>query len=105
MAQRTRQLQESPVTQGVDEKLAYWFNTATWSDTPITPTAAIYDISTGVRTDVTATCMTGSATLAGTIYTGPYVYALTAGNVYQVEYKFYDGANIFEAYAIINAEN
>lgn len=102
---RTRQLQESPITQGVDEKLAYYFDTTAWSTTPTTPTAAIYDITTGTRTDVTATCMTGSATLAGTTYTGPYVYNLTAGNVYQAEYKFYDGSNIFEAYAIINAEN
>ena len=100
-----RELAESPRPQGADEKIPYWFDTSTWSDTPITPTAAIYDITTGTRTDVTSTCMTGSATLAGTIFTGPYVYGLTAGNVYRAEYKFYDGAAIFECYLIINAEN
>ena len=102
---RTRELTESPFAQGADEKIAYWVDVSTWSDTPITPTAALYDITTGARVDVTSTSMTGSATLAGTIFTAPYVYALTSGNVYRGEGKFYDGANVFEFFFIINAED
>ena len=100
-----REITESPRAQGVDEKIPYWFDTSAWSETPITPTAALYDITDGGRTDVTSTSMTGTPTIAGTIFTGPYVYSLTAGHVYRAEYKWYDGAAIFEAYLVINAED
>lgn len=100
----TRQFVGSPFYQGQDEKIPYWFDVSTWSETPITPSVVLYDITDEAYTDVSATNLTGSATIAGTEITTPYVYNLTAGKVYRLEAKWYDGAGILEGYAIINAE-
>ena len=101
---RSRQFAESPYLMGADEKIPFNFDVSTWSTTPITPSVALYDITDGAYTDVTSTNLTGSATIADTTITTPYVYNLTAGKKYRLEAKWYDGASILEGYCVIDCE-
>lgn len=99
-----RQFQESPWYQGQDEILARSVDVSTWSTTPITPSVALYDITDNAYTDVTATNLTGSATVADTTITTPYITGLTAGKRYRLEVQWVDGGNTLEAYGEIIAE-
>lgn len=100
----TREVIESPLLQGTDEQIAYQLTTTPWGGTPTSVAVTCYDITTGTRTDVSSTNLTGSATVAGDVITCPILKSLTAGSTYRLEIKFTSGGNIWEAYAAVRAE-
>jgi hypothetical protein len=100
MAQK-REVQESPLTQGVDEQIAYSFDFAAVG-TPVSPTVAIMVV--GTTTDLASTLISGAASVVGnTVLTGK-VQSLTAGVVYRLECKATVSGNLLERYLIILAE-
>ena len=102
----SREAIESPYLQGEDEILAYLVTTTPWAASPTSPTVKIfsYDLTTDAYTDVTATKMSGSASVSGDVITTPAVTSLTAGTRYRVEVKFVVSGNTFETYFWILGE-
>lgn len=100
----SREVKESKLLQGADEKIAYQLTTTPWGSTPTSVAVKCYDITTGARTDVTSANLSGSASVNGDIITCPVLQSLTAGNWYRLEIQFVSGGNTWEAYAVIQAE-
>jgi len=100
----SREVKESKLLQGADEKIAYQLTTTPWGSTPTSVSVKCYDVTTGARTDVSSTNLSGSATVAGDVITCPTLQSLTAGSWYRLEIQFVSGGNTWEAYAIIHAE-
>lgn len=100
----SREVKESPLLQGADEQIAYQLTTTPWGSTPSGVAVTCFDITTGARTDVSSTNLSGSATVLGDVITCPILKSLTAGNTYRVEVKFTSGGNVWEAYFIVQAE-
>lgn len=85
--------------QGVDEHIAYALTTTPWGSSPANVLCKLYDISTpGVRVDVSATNLTGAATVVGDVITTPLVYGLEADKLYRLEIQFVIDGNTLEAY-------
>ena len=100
-----REIVESPVEQGIDEEIIYTLTTTPYGSSPTSQSVAVYDITSGVYTDVTATVMpTNTPTVSNDIITLSPLKDLTAGSQYRVEVKFTSSGNIFEPYSIINAK-
>lgn len=102
MTKSIREIKESPLTQGVDERIAYTLTTTPWGSSPGTLVCVLKTVPGLV--DVTASKMIGGATASGDIITSPIVYGLVSGQQYRLEFKFTCSGNVFEAYAIINGE-
>lgn len=100
----SREAKESKLVQGADEQIAYLLTTTPWGTSPTSIEVKCFDVTRGIRTDVSSTCLSGSASAAGDIITTPLVKSLTPDSVYRVEVKFTCSGNIFEAYFIIEAE-
>lgn len=92
----SRRIKESPIYQGVDERLIYTLTTTPWGGGSTTPAYVIKD-STG--TVVTATYVTGSPSGSGDIITAGVTHSLTAGAQYRMEWKWVNGSNTYEAWA------
>lgn len=92
----TRRIKESPIYQGVDERLTYNLTTTPWVAAPTLPVLIIKDSS---GTDVTATYATGSSTVTGDVITTARIISLVAGVQYRLEVKFTVGNNVYEAWA------
>lgn len=102
MPQRPREVIEGPQVQGEDETIRYHLDISQWASWPTDLSAKIY---TAAGTDVTATHMTGTCYLIdATTIALPYVHSLTAGEQYRVEVRFSEGAQVYEAFFIIQAE-
>lgn len=91
------------LAQGADESIAYTLTTTPWGSSPGSVSVKAYNVTAG-GTDVTATVLSGSASVASNVITLPTLASLTAGNLYRLEIKFTCSGNIFEAYAYITAE-
>lgn len=100
----SREVKESPVEQGADEQIAYRLTTTPWGSSPSSVAVAAYDITENARTDVSATVLTGSASVTGDVITLPVLKSLTAEKVYRVEIKFACSGNVFEAILIVNGK-
>ena len=98
----TREVKESPLYQGSDERIAYTLTTTPWGGTPASPTVVIKTWPDG--TDVSATKLTGNASANGDVITTPLVISLTSGQKYHLEIKWTNSGNTFEAYAEIIGE-
>jgi len=92
----SRRIKESPLYQGVDERLIYTLTTTPWVAGPTSPVLTIKD-STGA--DVTATYSTGSTTASGDIITTARIISLVAGAQYRFEIKWTVGSNVYETWA------
>lgn len=100
-----REIIESPFSQGVDEKIVYTLTTTPWGSSPGSVIVVVKDVTDGDVTDVTTTVMpTNSPTVNGDVITLSPLKSLTVNRTYRVEVKFTCAGNIFETYAIINAE-
>ena len=101
-----REVKEGKQYQGVDEYIAYNITTTPWGSTPTSVAVKAFLMGNpGTKgTDVTATVLTGSASVTGDIITLPALSALTLGRVYRVEVKFTCSGNIFEAFFWVEAE-
>ena len=96
----TREVTESPKYQGEDEQLRYTFNWAAVG-TPTSPSVVIKDNN---LVDVSATCLSGSASVVGDTVVTPIVLSLTAGVRYRLECKVTISSNIYESWCDIIAE-
>lgn len=91
-------------TQGNDESIIYSVTTTSWGSNPTNVVVKAYDVTGGIRTDVTNTVLSGSASTVGDVITLPAVTGLTAGKGYRIEVQFDSGGNTFEPYIEIEAE-
>lgn len=94
-----REIIESPWEQGSEEVRAYTLTTTPWGGSPSTPVVKLYTLAD--LTDVSATNLSGSASIAGDVITTPAVVSLTAGVRYRLEIKFVTGGRTEEAWGII----
>ena len=102
----SREVKEGKLSQGTDEIIAYQITTTPWASTPVVSAVKAYDVSVdGVRTDVTATVLSGVSSVTGDVITLPLLSVLTNGHIYRVEVKFTSGGNTFEPYFMVEAEN
>ena len=92
------------IFQGTDEEIAYSMTTTNWGSDPTDVVVKAYDISSASRVDVTATVLSGSASVTGDVITLPKLKALTAGTPYRIEVKFTSGGNIYEPYVVVIGE-
>lgn len=100
----SREVKEGRLAQGVDERIAYTITTTPWGSSPSSPVVKLFDVVGTTRTDVSSTCLTGAASVAGDVVTTPTVHGLTDGHLYRLEVQFTISGNVFEAYAEIQAE-
>ena len=98
-----RQVKESPLVQGLDEQIAYQITTTPWGSSPGSVAVTAFDVTTD-RTDVTATILSGAASVLGDVITTPVVKSLTIKHQYRIEVKFTCAGNIFETWFILEAE-
>ena len=98
-----RQVQERNILQGIDEQIVYTITTTPWGSTPIGVSVKAYDVDNAFA-DVTATVLSGSASVAGDVITLPIMKSLTEGRRYRVEVRFTAGGNLFEAWFEVEAE-
>lgn len=103
MDRDNREVEESPVKQGVDEKIAYIFG---WDvlGTPTQPEVKLYDITDGEYTDVSSTCLLGSPSIVGNLVSTPKVKSLTNKKHYSLECKADINGNTLESYCHIICE-
>lgn len=101
MKETDRRVVESPLFQGVDERIAYELTTTPWGSDPSSPAAVLKDAD---GTDVTSTYMTGSASASGDVITTPVVHSLVDGERYRLEIKFTISGNVLETWAWIFAQ-
>lgn len=99
-----RRVIESPLYQGIDEEIAYLLTTTPWGATPTSVTVKLYAWAGGTYTDVSTTCLSGSASVNGNVITTPVVKALVAGTNYRLEIKFTCTGNVFETFCEIRGQ-
>lgn len=101
-----REFIDTKLPQGQDEIVAYYFDTTPWgAAAPTGVTAKIFDLTPpGLYDDTSDVNLSGSASVAGNVITTPLVRALVAGHQYRLEVAFTVSGNLFEPFAVINAE-
>ena len=100
MAEDVRELSESPIEQGVDERISYRLDTTTWGGGP-TPTSVAVSIYDSNRTDLSSTKLSGAASIADEYVSTPLVVDLEDGKLYRLEIKFVVSGQTFEPYCYI----
>jgi len=101
MGQSKREVQESPVYQGVAEEIAYTLDTSEWGCEPtgLGVTISKYGV------DCSSDCLsTDSPSASGNIITTPLVKNLEANKQYRLDIQFESSGNTFVAYCIIVGE-
>ena len=91
------------VPQGEDEEVAYSVTTTSWGSSPTDVMVVAKDMNNS-NTDVSATVLSGDASVLGDVITLPTIKSLTAGNRYRIEVLFTAEGNVLEGYFLINAE-
>ena len=101
-----REVKESPLKQGSDERIAYIFDYTDMgtpsTDVSSTDSFQLYDMTNGA--DVTATKLTGSGSVVDYNVTSPLVISLVAGDDYKLTSKVVISSNTVSAYALIKGE-
>jgi hypothetical protein len=100
----SRQVVETDLHQGVNESIAYTITTTPWGSSPSAVVVTAYDITTGDFVDVSATVLSGVASVIGDVITLPKLQSLTARRRYRVDVKFTCSGNTFEPYFIVQGE-
>lgn len=100
-----REVKESPLEQGVNESIFYDLTTTPWGGSPTSPVAKLYvKNDDGTLSDVTATNMPGSPTVAGNVITSPTVVNLAADKEYRLDFRFVISGKTEESYLILKAK-
>ena len=99
----TREVREGRMPQGVDEQIAYRITTTPWGTSPSSPAVVAKDRS-AADSDVSATVLSGSPSVAGDVVTTPLVRSLTEGHLYRIEVRFTCSGNVFEAWFEVMGE-
>jgi hypothetical protein len=95
-----RQIIESPLYQGEDERIPYTLTTTPWGSSPTSP-AVVVKLESDLS-DVTATVIpSGSASVAGDVITLPIIRNLTTGVRYRLEIQFTIGTRIQECWGVL----
>lgn len=98
-----REFIESPMVMGENEIVAFTVTVpTTWGSSPANPAAKIFD---DVPTDVTATKMSGDASVVGSVITLPLITSLVSGTRYRVEVQWTDSGNTLEAFGWVDCED
>ena len=97
-----REVKESPLVQGVNERVIYSLDVTPWGNNPTSVVVTVLD-NTDNDADETASRTTGSPSVVGNIITLPTIYQLEDDHQYSVFIRFTIGSNIFEVYARIQA--
>ena len=97
-----RRVVESPVTQGIDESRPYEIVFTKWG-TPSSPSCKLYSVTAGF-VDVSATCLSGVASVVGSVVTTQVVANLTAGVLYRMVIAVTIGGSAVSAYLEILGE-
>lgn len=101
MNRSSRRIRESPIYQGVDERIAYTLTTTPFASSPSSPVMTIKDID---GEDVTSDYISGSASVSGDVITTPIIISLTAGVQYRMEIQFVSSGNTWEAWCDLRGE-
>ncbi len=101
MGDTKREVNESPLTQGEDESIAYTIDFTRWG-TPSAPVVTLYDETSAE--DVTGSKLTGSASVTDNVVTTPEVYGLTRGRTYRLSCAVTIDGNTMSAFCRIKAE-
>lgn len=100
-----REVVESPLEQGEDERIAYPLTTTPWSSSPTSPACVLKLVDpSGDMTDVSSTNLSGAPSVVGDVITSPLVISLIANNKYRLEFKWTTAGNTWESYLIIFAK-
>lgn len=94
-----REIKESPWEQGVEEVRPYVLTTTPWGGSPSNAVVKLYEGA--ALTDVSATKLTGAASIVGDDITTPAVTGLEDGKRYRLEIKYTIGGRTEEAYGWI----
>jgi hypothetical protein len=101
MNTKSREIKESPLVQGVDERIAYTLTTTPWGGSPSSPAVVVKNEA---GTDITATVTTGTAGVAGDVVTTPIIHSLVNNVNYRLEISFIISGNTFEAFAQLSGQ-
>ncbi len=103
MTASIREIKESPLEVGIDERPVFSLTTTPWGSSPTSPSVKAYQVDEGAYTDVTTTVFpTGSASASGDVITLPAMVPQAAGDTYRMEIKFTVTGSVLEAYAVVN---
>ncbi len=92
----------SPERQRPDERIPYELTIDSSYTSPSDPVCKLFDVSGTTETDVSATKLSGSASITGQVLTSPLVIALEAGKSYRLEFQFVSGGGTYEPYLMID---
>lgn len=100
MKPEDRRINESPLFQGQDEKVAYKLSTTPWGGSPSAVAVVLKLIKTGE--DVSASLMeAGAPTVLGDDITTRRLVSLVPNVGYRLEFKWTSAGNIFETFVEI----
>ena|SRR3990167_117379 len=100
MAKR-REFQQSPILQGVNERVAYTLTTTPWGSSPTSVVVKIYNPK---NEDKSSTNLTGTVSVVGDVITAPLVISLLCDVQYMLTILFVCSGNTFEAFGYIIGE-
>ena len=102
MSDNIREMKESPVAQGEDEKIVYYFTSTPYGSSPSNISMVVKDDD---GTDVTSSVTSGIMGTSDDVITLKQIEDLTAGIRYRVEVKFSAGGGApFEPFFFIDCE-
>ena len=97
-------VEAQPIAQGADESVVYGVTTTAWGTPTIPVVAKIYRITGGTHVDVTATCMTGDASVLANVISVPLIHSLGKDQQYRVDVTFFCEPSTFEFYFLLSGE-
>lgn len=99
-----REIIESPIEIGSGETYTRPLDTTKWGGTPSSPSVTLYrQDGPDTLTDVSATNLTGSASVQDDYVYLPTITGLTAGKTYKIVVSMVIGGDTLEAYGWIKA--
>lgn len=96
-----RQITESPLIQGADERVAYSLDTTPWGGYTSGAAVVLKDEN---LVDVSVTNLSGAPSVVGNVITTPLVISLTPGDRYRLEILWVYSGNTLESWAYIDGE-
>ncbi len=97
-----RECKESPLIQGKNEQIIYTLTTTPWGSSPTSVSVVVKD--TEDDSNVSATVLIGSATVAGDVITLPTLKNLTLNHNYRIRVKFTINGQVTEAFIIVRCK-
>ena len=100
MTTSIREIKESPIEVGIDERPVFSLTTTPWGSSPSSISVAAYKFDEGAYTDVTATVFPiNLPTANGDVVTLSPLTPAASGDEYRIDIKFTVSGSVLEAYA------